>query len=81
VKNKEQQEVDFLISRDRAPFLLIETKLSDKSPSPALRKFQKMLRVPAVQLTNEGEVFQIQKNGDQSILGAPAHGWLAGLPG
>jgi len=81
VKNKEQQEVDFLISRDRAPFLLIETKLSDKSPSPALRKFQKMLRVPAVQLTNEGEVFQIQKNGDQSILVAPAHGWLAGLPG
>ena len=36
VKNKEQQEVDFLISRDRAPFLLIEAKFSDTSPSPAL---------------------------------------------
>ncbi len=81
VKNKEQQEVDFLISRDRAPFLLIEAKFSDTSPSPALRKFQKMLRVPAVQLTNEGDGFQILKNGDQLILVAPAHGWLAGLPG
>jgi len=40
IKNKEQQEVDFLVVEGREPFLLIETKLSDSQPSPVLKKFQ-----------------------------------------
>lgn len=80
IKNKEQQEVDFLISKDREPFLLIEAKLSDTRPSSALRKFQNSLHIPAIQLTNKGGSFQINNNGDQQILIAPAYQWLAGLP-
>ena len=80
IKNKEKQEVDFLIVNGRKPFLLIEAKLSDTNPSSGLRKFQRTLNIPAVQLTNEGDGYRILSNGDQSILVAPACQWLSQLP-
>lgn len=80
IKNKEQQEVDFLLARDNEPFLLIEAKLSELQPSATLRKFQQALNVPALQLVDEGEGYRIFTNGDQKIVVAPAWLWLAGLP-
>jgi predicted AAA+ superfamily ATPase len=80
IKNKEKQEVDFLLSRDYKPFLLVETKLSDKEPSASLRKFQQTLRVPALQLIETGDRYRLLSNGDQQIMVAPAWQWLAGLP-
>jgi predicted AAA+ superfamily ATPase len=80
IKNKEQQEVDFLLAKDDEPFLLIEAKLSDLQPSPALKKFQQMLNVQALQLVNAGEGYRVFTNGDQKIVIAPAWLWLAGLP-
>ncbi len=80
IKNKEQQEVDFLIVNQHRPFLLIEAKLSNTSPSPALKKFQNALKIPAVQLVSDGDRFQILQNGSRQILIAPAYIWLAGLP-
>jgi hypothetical protein len=80
VKNKEQQEVDFLIANGREPFLLIEAKLSGIQPSPELKKFQRALNIPAAQLTNEGDGYRILSNGEQSILVAPAYQWLSQLP-
>ena len=77
VRNKEQQEVDFLITERNAPVLLVEAKLSEDHPSAALVKFQKQLSVPAVQLTDGGETHR--RIGDD-ILIAPAHQWLARLP-
>lgn len=80
LKNKEQQEVDFLMARDHEPFLLIEAKYADQPPSKSLKNFQKFLSIPAVQLCNEGKDFRIFSNGPQSILTAPAYQWLAKLP-
>ena len=80
IKNKEQQEVDFLIAKDHEPFLLIESKFSDTQPSPSLRKFQSVLRKPALQLVGDGESFRLVPNGDQQILIAPAYHWLSRLP-
>ncbi|MDI6776740.1 MAG: ATP-binding protein [Syntrophales bacterium] len=80
IKNKEQQEVDFLIANGHEPFLLIEAKLSDMQPSTELRKFQRTLNIPAVQLTNEGDSYRLLSNEDQSILVAPAYSWLSQLP-
>ncbi len=80
IKNKEQQEVDFLIADNGEPLLLIEAKLSDTQPSPALVKFQKALEINAVQLTGAGESFRLVSSADKSILIAPAYQWLAGLP-
>ena len=80
IKNKEQQEVDFLLANENQPFLLVETKLSETQPSPALLKFQAFLDVPAVQLTNmTGGYRQLSKDGRQ-ILVVPAWHWLSAIP-
>ena len=80
LKNKEKQEIDFLIANGRKPLLLIEAKLSEQQPSPALRKFQSALNVPAVQLIKEDEGFRKLSNNKQTILVATAYQWLSGLP-
>ena len=80
LKNKEKQEIDFLIANGGKPILLIEAKLSEQQPSPALKKFQSVLNVPAVQLIKEDEGFRKLSNNRQTILVAPAYQWLSGLP-
>lgn len=45
VRNKEKQEVDFLICRTRKPFVLIECKLNDENPSPVLWRFSSLLGI------------------------------------
>ena len=80
IKNKEHQEVDFLIANERKPVVLVEAKLSDTQPSPILRKFQNALRTPAVQLVEEDEGYQLFSNNGLSILVAPAYQWLSQLP-
>jgi predicted AAA+ superfamily ATPase len=80
IKNKEKQEVDFLLSRDHKPFLLVEAKLAEREPSPHLKKFQQALQIPALQLTEAGEGYRFISNGDQKIMVVPAWLWLPGLP-
>jgi hypothetical protein len=80
IKNKEQQEVDFLIANDHSPIMLVEAKLADTQPSPALIKFQNALSVPAIQLVNQAGGFRKLTSGHQKILVAPACQWLAMLP-
>ena len=47
LRDKMQREVDFLVSRDGRPFMLVECKSSGKEPlSPALVHFKKVLNVP-----------------------------------
>lgn len=80
IKNKEQQEVDFLIANDGEPIVLVEAKLSDTEPSQALRKFQGVLKKPAIQLVEKSEGYRMIPNGDQYILVTAAYQWLSGLP-
>jgi len=80
IKNKEQQEVDFLVVDENKPFLLIETKLSENQPSPVLLKFQTLLKVPAIQLTNRSGGYRKLSNDDQRVLMAPAWQWLSTIP-
>lgn len=80
VRNKAQQEVDFLIARDRRPVLLIEAKLGDAAPAKALQAIQAQLQIPAVQLVQNLETFRWHNHGTQPILVAPAAAWLADLP-
>ena len=80
IKNKEQQEVDFLIANEGEPIVLVEAKLSDTEPSPALKKFQGVLKKPAIQLVGESEGYRMIPNGDQYILVTPAYQWLSSLP-
>jgi hypothetical protein len=80
VRNKEKEEADFLITERRRPRLLVEVKLGERSPAPALLKFQRQLGVPAVQLTDEGETYRTMVNDGHPVLVAPAWFWLTRLP-
>lgn len=80
LRNKEKEEVDFLIADGDTPFLIAEVKLSDDSISPNLIKFQNMLGVPAVQLVGKQGVFKYKENGKNRILVVSAHNWLSSLP-
>ncbi|MBI4691459.1 MAG: ATP-binding protein [Nitrospirae bacterium] len=80
IKNKEKQEVDFLIADNNKPFLLAEAKLSDMHPSKTLMAFQQKLGVQAVQLTANGEGYRLISNNTNKILVAPAYQWLSRLP-
>ncbi len=80
VRTKEKREVDFLLSEGRKPFLLLEVKLSDDTPSPNLRRFQNALGVPAVQLLAEGTRFRRLENSGGPLLVVSASWWLPNLP-
>lgn len=80
LRNREKEEVDFLISESHKPLLLIETKLADENISKNLLKFQTLLDVPAVQLVQEAEACRIMSNGSQKALIASAVRWLPFLP-
>jgi predicted AAA+ superfamily ATPase len=56
MRDKERREVDFLVTERRRPYLLLEAKLSEDQPAPALRYFRERLRPAfAVQLVRHGE--------------------------
>jgi hypothetical protein len=80
LRNKEKQEVDFLITEKSNPVLLIEAKSSETQPEKSLLKFQSKLNIPAVQLVDKPNVYKVYKNGDQSLLVISAVGWLSMLP-
>lgn len=45
VRDKEKREVDFLVTQEKKPWLLIEAKLSDPRPGPAIHHFAERLGV------------------------------------
>jgi len=80
VRNREKEEVDFLLSNNNKPLLLIETKLSDDNPARSLMKFQNMLDIPAVQLVDKPGVCKKISNKTNKILIISADQWLPILP-
>ena len=80
IRNKEKEEVDFLICENHQPILLIECKLSDENISNSLIKFQNKLNVPAIQLVNKKHVGRIITNQKNKLLITSAPRWLSFLP-
>jgi len=80
LRNKDKQEVDFLIADNNHPILMAETKLSDDAPAANLFDFQRILDIPAVQLVKKEGVKKVYKNGKNDILVVTAHRWLSTLP-
>ena len=80
IRNKEKEEVDFLISESNKPKLLIEAKLSDTNPSKSLIKFQRYLDVPGIQLVLKKNTARIITNDKNKILIVSAPDWLGMLP-
>jgi predicted AAA+ superfamily ATPase len=46
LRDREKREVDFLLTLDRKPWALFEAKLSETSPSSAMKYFAERLRAP-----------------------------------
>ena len=80
IRNKQKEEVDFLIANNASPVLLIEAKFSDDKVQRSLINFQNVLHIPAVQLVNKENVFKHIKNASHHILIITAHRWLSTLP-
>lgn len=54
LRDKEKREVDFVVLRDRKPWLLVECKSNETDPAPALLHWMKHFPgVPAFQLTTK----------------------------
>ena len=79
LRNKEKQEVDFLVTVNDQPLFLVEAKFSDVALSPNLIKFQNALNIPAIQLVHQQNVARKIKNDKNVIVVASAADWLAGL--
>jgi len=79
LRNKEKQEIDFLVTENAQPLFMVEAKFSDVAVSPNLIKFQNALRVPAIQLVHQQNVARKIKNEKNVIIVASAADWLAGL--
>jgi predicted AAA+ superfamily ATPase len=80
LRNRDKEEVDFLLSNNQNPVLLIETKLSDDHAAKSLIKFQNVLNIPAVQLVNKGDICKLVSNGNLKIMIISADHWLSLLP-
>ena len=80
LRNRDKEEVDFLLADNQDPFLLIETKLSDDHAAKSLIKFQTMLNIPAIQLVNRSDICKLVSNGNLKIMIISADHWLSLLP-
>lgn len=73
LRNKEKEEVDFLITCNAKPWLLVEAKLNDTQPSPHLRKFLRyMPGTPAMQIVSTPGTWSHHKLDQHTILVASA---------
>jgi predicted AAA+ superfamily ATPase len=72
LRNKEKQEIDFLIVRDGQPWLPVEVKYRDTTPSPNWAKFLGMLPCThGVQIVS-GPAWESHRFGDREVLVAGA---------
>lgn len=76
LRDRDRREVDFLVTRNRRPWLLVEAKLSESQPWEPLFYFQNRLGVPAVQLIQLENVNK--KEGPIRVVSADR--WLPMLP-
>ena len=73
LRNKEKQEIDFLVTRDGAPWLPVEAKLRDTSPSANWKKFMRDLPCrQGLQLCAEPNHWRVFDRDGVSILVASA---------
>ncbi len=81
LRNKEKQEIDFLIVRDQIPWLPVEVKQSDTTPSPNWKKFLPQLPCKlAVQVCLCPGVWNVHRQDDRTLVVASAADVLSYFP-
>ncbi|MBI4370039.1 MAG: ATP-binding protein [Elusimicrobia bacterium] len=78
LRDKEKREVDFVLCERRQPVLLIETKLSDQTPSASLLYYQERLNIPVgIQLVHQEGVCKKMTRAKRATWVISASRWLA----
>lgn len=73
LRNKQKEEIDFLIVRDGKPWLPVEARLRDTTPSPAWRRFLPQIGCQrALQLVATEGVWETREEQDVRLLVASA---------
>jgi uncharacterized protein len=73
LRTKEKQEIDFLIVKDKKPWLPVEVKENDMRPSPSFKRFLPHLNCPlALQLIKHPNYRSQHQIGDTTLLVASA---------
>ena len=68
LRNKEKEEIDFLVVRDKRPWLAVEAKLSDTAPSRHFTKFARYLGLSrALQLVASSDTNQATQLGELEV--------------
>ena len=71
LRNKEKQEVDFLITKQRKPWLMVEAKIAEKSPDiRTAKRYREYLGCPFVQVVLEDDISFIKD--EVGVLSATA---------
>jgi len=77
LRTKNSQEIDFFVTRNEAPFLMVEVKWADSAPSRNFSIFGKYFPgIKKVQIVKKLEREKTYPNGTEI---RPAHNWLADL--
>lgn len=76
LRDRDRQEVDFLVLKNEKPWFLVEAKLSETSPSETLVHFSHSLDVPGVQIILKEGIYKKQHN--VSVISA--NRWLPLFP-
>ena len=80
LRNKEKEEIDFLITRDNLPWLPVEVKSRETEPTPAWKKFLPMLRCNlGLQVVLQKCEFKRHEVVGGDVLVTPASAFLAML--
>ena len=73
LRTKEKQEIDFLIVKDKKPWLPVEVKENDMRPSPSFKRFLPLLNCPlALQLIKHPNYRSQHQIGSTTLLVASA---------
>ena len=80
IRDKQKREVDFLVSRDKEPWFLVEAKTSDDSPTKTLRAYQKTLGAAhAFQVVRDAPFARFDCFAERSPVSVPALTFLSQL--
>lgn len=80
LKNKEKMEIDFLITKNKKPFLPIEVKLSDTTPSKSFQIFLQSLSCKyAAQIVSQPDIHQLYEKDNYKLLITSAADFLSHL--
>lgn len=80
LRDKRQREVDFLITREAQPWLMIETKTSEQSLTSSMHYYQEKTKVPfAFQVTKEMPYIDYDCFAREGIFIVPATTFLSQL--